>query len=85
MKKIFFKWIAIALLGLAVSPNSASGDQFALNLSNGSVITVEADADQIIPWNTVDTSGNSKEEHQRLGDIQRCLLYTSDAPTKRIV
>ena len=82
MKKIFFKWIAIALLGLAVSPNSASGDQFALNLSNGSVITVEADADQIIPWNTVDTSGNSKEEHQRLGDIQRINLTDQPASLK---
>ena len=82
MNKYCSKWIAITLLGLMVSTNTAWGDQFTVNLANGTVITVEADPEQVVPWNTVETSGKSKKEPCLLGDIQRINLTDQPASLK---
>ena len=82
MKKLILKGITITLLCVAFASNSAWGDQFTLNLVNGTVITVEADANQTIPWNTVNSAGKMTKQPCRLGDIQRINLTEQPASLK---
>ena len=82
MKKLILKGITITLLCVAFASNSAWGDQFTLNLVNGTVIKVEADANQTIPWNTVNSAGKMTKQPCRLGDIQRINLTEQPASLK---
>lgn len=82
MKKLILKGITITLLCVAFASNSAWGDQFTLNLVNGTVIKVEADANQTIPWNTVNSAGKMTKQPCRLGDMQRINLTEQPASLK---
>ena len=82
MKKLILKGITITLLCVAFASNSALADQFTLNLVNGTVITVEADVNQTIPWNTVNSAGKMTKQPCRLGDIQRINLTEQPASLK---
>jgi len=82
MTKPIFKWTAFVMFCLAMATANACADQWTLNLSNGTVITVDADSDQTVPWEPIAASGKSKSEPSRLGDIQRIILTDQPASMK---
>ena len=79
MSKLYYKWTTCVVFCLSLVSANAKAEQVTVNLTNGTVVVVETDFDQIVPWKTINASGESKEQPCKLGDLKRINLTDKPA------